>query len=157
MLQSNRIAILALIERFKWWKLHDIESIEFQNKMLFAKQIQTRDIHKLLVITRASDCVLPLIHIYASKWLRSSSFDSNFSRRRVCLLTEFMCRNRRKSSINFDCNLSSRLEHGRMQNLMLIQYFLVKRVRQCRISRLEHGRMQNLMLIQYFLVKRVRQ
>ena len=67
MLQSNQIAILALIERFKLWKLHDIESIEFQNKMVFAKQIQTRGIHKLLVITRASDCVLPLIHIYASK------------------------------------------------------------------------------------------
>ena len=29
--------------------------------MLFAKQIQTRGIHKLLVVARASDCVLPSI------------------------------------------------------------------------------------------------
>jgi len=34
---------------------------------IFLKQIQTLGIHKLLVIMRASDCVLPLIHIYASK------------------------------------------------------------------------------------------
>ena len=91
LLQSIHVAIepncySCTYWRFKLWKLHDIESIEFQNKMLFAKQIQTRDIHKLLVITRASDCVLPLIHIYASKWLHSPSFDSNFSRRRVRLL-----------------------------------------------------------------------
>jgi len=50
--------------------------------MLFVKQIQTQGIHNVLIITQASDCVLPLIHIYASKRL-CSPFYSNFSRSRV--------------------------------------------------------------------------
>jgi len=49
--------------------------------MLFVKQIQTQGIHNVLIITQASDCVLPLIHIYASKRL-CSPFYSNFSRSR---------------------------------------------------------------------------
>ena len=55
----NRTELLFLhLLKIQIVKASRHRSIEFQNKMLFAKQIQTRDIHKLLVITRASDCVL---------------------------------------------------------------------------------------------------